>query len=283
MAHFAHYIARRLVQAPYRHPRHPWFARNRPEDQDPRHPLYHVTRGLTGPAARVRAGDTIWLFSQLRTPWGELPPSLDAKLVVACVARCERHDGGASLLRYGAAVGSRWFPLHDARPLLQQLETICSTGKVSSLLSGNSGSVGRALQSMRELASPALLEAFEARVAALGFDFISYRLIDGTRLAFDKCRELVCTGQPVFWDRWSLPRRVAERREFLDDAVLEGVLRDQIEACRRFWIIDTPRYGERGSYTERELMAATALGKAEARPMHRPGRTSLPSTMRKSR
>ena len=33
-----------------------------------------VTRSRTGPAARVQRGDTIWLISQLRSPWGSFRP-----------------------------------------------------------------------------------------------------------------------------------------------------------------------------------------------------------------
>lgn len=79
MAHFAHYVRRTVVEVNYEDPSDPWFAENQPDNQGFEAPAYHVTRSLTGPAARVSGGDTIWLFSQLTTPWGNFPPALDAK------------------------------------------------------------------------------------------------------------------------------------------------------------------------------------------------------------
>ena len=37
-------------------------------------------RMYSGVASRVGVGDTIWLFSQLSSPWGSLPPALDGKI-----------------------------------------------------------------------------------------------------------------------------------------------------------------------------------------------------------
>jgi hypothetical protein len=92
MAHFAHYVRRTVVEVNYEDPSDPWFAENQPDNQGFDSPAYHVTRSLTGPAARVSEGDTIWLFSQVITPWGVFPPALDAKITSIRFKRSEETE-----------------------------------------------------------------------------------------------------------------------------------------------------------------------------------------------
>lgn len=256
MADFAHYVRRRLAQPDYLDPADPWFAANPPDGQGFDAPAFHVTRQRGYPADRVRRGDTIWLFSQLATPWGALPPALDARITVDCVTEQEvrgKH-GLQCALRFVAGAGAAWFPLARADECLSALQ-VRDKGRDAPrpLLHGNTRAIGQALQGMRLLDSPDALHRHVAGLESRGFDFISYRLIDGTRLAFDTVQALLDAGQPVFWDRWSLPRRIAERREFVRDADLDAVLMRHIDTATRVHVIDSPRYGEAGSYSRREF------------------------------
>ena len=119
---------------------------------------------------------------------------------------------------------------------------------------------------MRELANPHLLAEWEHGLESIRPDFISYRIIDGTRLAYEKAIQLVKAGQPIFWDRWSLPRRMAERREFLNDESLEAHLHKVMGQCRIVWGIRSAKYGERGSYSARELKEAQRLQRLKFYP-----------------
>jgi len=119
---------------------------------------------------------------------------------------------------------------------------------------------------MRELSNVAPLLKLERKIDVMPFDFISYRLIDGTRLAFDKAIQLVEEGGVVFWDRWSLPRRLAERREFLKDDSLDSYILNQIYLCKTLWAILSTRYAEIGSYSADEVCLAQRLGKLKTYP-----------------
>jgi hypothetical protein len=246
MADFAHYVKREIVEVDYQSPDAAWFAEHHPDDQGFVTPTYHVTRAKTGPATRVSKGDTLWLFSQLRAPWGELPPALDAKIIVAEVTdyrECHRRTEAA--FRFAADEGSSWFPLYDARDTLMALETKTpSRPGVRKLLARWDQPLGTTLQSMRELADSTPLVDLERKLAVRGFDFVSYRLLDGTRAAFEEVRQLLQAGHAIWWDRWSLPRRLAERREFLDDPALDKFIRERIELSGTVFGIVSPKYAE---------------------------------------
>ena len=92
---------------------------------------------------------------------------------------------------------------------------------------------------------------------------ISYRIADGTKQAFELAKRLVSSGQPIFWDRWSLPRRLAERRELIDDTTLNDYLCEKISAARMVWGVDSPLYAEKGSYSLIEQDLASSLNKFE--------------------
>lgn len=273
MAHFVHYLRREVVQVAYDNPSDPWFAENQPDDQGLATPAFHVTRCTQGPAVRVAIGDTIWLFAQLFSPWGKLPPALDARIEVTAIAR----PGNANGFRFKAGPESTWFPLSDASKTLSSLRTITADGATTSLLSSAMQPVGRALQSIRELDNEKVVLRSASKLAVAKVDFVSYRLLDGTRDAFMKVRQLVQDGRAVFWDRWSLPRRLAERREFLKDRALDDHIRNQIEAASVVWGIATPLYGADNSYSEKELSLASDLKKLR---LHSPSRNKEQRTRR---
>ena len=260
--HFAHYILREIrTDIDFSNPADPWFAENQPDNQGFDRPFYHVTQSASGPSTRVEEDDYIWLFSQLASPWDKkLPPALDAKIVVKSID--DRKQG----FRFEAGPDSRWFPLADASSLIAELQTKDITGNVRSLLASENQHIGRALQSMREIENSDAVLKWESDMDALPNDFVSYRLIDGTKLAFEKVCDLLPEGRRVFWDRWSLPRRLAERREFLSDDALDAHIFAQMPRCDVVWGISSEKYAEKGSYSLRERDQAQTLGKLKMYP-----------------
>lgn len=263
--HFAHYLKRRLVHFNYADPKHPWFSKHKTDGQGFSAPAYHITRSTSKPASEVVAGDTIWLLSQLDTPWGKLPPSLDARITVSQASPWKRKgkndEENQQGLIFHAGEGSSWYPLWDASGLLEQMKIRLASGKAGPVLGNPPRHVGQALQSMREIANPKLLERHVHKLAARGFDFISYRLCDGTRLAHLHAESLAAKGRPFFWDRWSLPRGLAERREIKKRTFLAEYLEEMIGRSKRVWGIESPRYAEEKSYSKVERDLALKSGK----------------------
>lgn len=267
MASFAHYTLRTIDMLNFADENDPWFSENQPDNQGFTNPNYHITRSKVGAAARVSPGDTIWLFSQLKSPFGTLPPSLDAKIVVSSIP--DRSDADKVGFRYEAEPElSRWLPLRDISTILLNLHTVDCNKNESPLLNTPSQHVGRALQSMRELKSDEPLIRFEREGDSLSYDFISYRLLDGTKNAFRKVNSLVATGKSVWWDRWCLPRRLAERREFLSHDSLDGHIMEAIRGSNIVWGIESDGYGEKGTYSAAEKIEAERIGKFRLVPYH---------------
>ena len=255
--HYIHYIPRRIVSRFPSSISAPWFSEFTEFGTGFTGPRYHVSRSQYGPATRVKSGDIIWLVSQLyHSTWGALPPSLDAKIEVDSVIKI---DG---MFKYSAGAASEWFPLVNMNNVLQNLTTANINQEESLLLSKESQSVGRALQSMRQLNDThLLLEEWATLVKNMSVDFISYRIVDGTKLAFEKVGELLDAKRSIFWDRWSLPRRLAERRELVNDIDLNNHILKELDRSEVVWGIETQKYSEPGSYSFVEYNRAKALGK----------------------
>jgi hypothetical protein len=203
-------------------------------------------------------GDTIWLFSQLIGPWGRLLPALDARIEVAEVRRISREN--KMRCRYAAGTGSCWFALSDARSLLSTLHARRADGTRTPIIQHPRMAVGQSLRLLRRADDASPLLEYAEDLDARGQDFVSYRLIDGTRDAFALVERLLHEGRSVFWDRWSLPRRLAERRETIDDAALDAFIAGQIRRSTRVHGILSPRYADPDSYSYRERMLAEQLG-----------------------
>ncbi len=206
-------------------------------------------------AAIVQPGDRIWIVSQIFSPWGELPPGIDACVVVASVKR--RRGGG---FHFMAAPSSRWFPLMDAQNLLSKLSTVNTAGEKRKLWADTGKPIGHSLQSMRRLVSAKGLRDWERKSNLLPLNFISYRIYDGTALAFKTVLELLQSGEKVFWDRWCLPRRLAERRERVSGGALDMLLMRQLRSAALVWCIESPLYDHPKSYARKECAAAKNLG-----------------------
>jgi hypothetical protein len=261
MANFVHYIRRGVVGSYDHGPTgDAWFAGRQPRAAGFAAPRFHVTRSVSGPAARVREGDTIWLFSRLETVWGVSPPALDACLMVGRVSKRsglgERQGG----FRYEAAAGSRWFPLSDARMCIRQLLTEDAGGRTQTLWRTRSQTFGQAIRSMRLVPDAKALDAWVRELTRRPTHFISYRLRDGTEAACAKTLQLVKDGESVFFDRWSLPRRLIERRERVSGRALNAYLLSQLRWSEVVWGIGTPQYAVEGTYSAREQETALQAG-----------------------
>jgi len=275
MAHYIHYHARHVRVKPAKDvPQDPWYATYQTQDAGFRKPEYHITRRRSAPASLIGNGDCIWLFSQIKSRWGDLPISLDAKIVV-----CQREDlrrspeKSAAIYRYNACTGSKWFTLFDATGVLPSLWTVTQGGKVSRLLSKADQHPGNAMRSLRKLVDAEPLVLLEKCLEDRIDNFISYRLTDGTQAAFSHCRHLMSQGQSVWWDRWSLPRRLVERREDISTPALDQAIFSMIGKIRPIvWGIETKDYGVPECYGARERRFAEELGLYRSVPVERTAR-----------
>ena len=130
------------------------------------------------------------------------------------------------------------------------------TSKISNLLRRTDQPPGQAMQQIREILDPAPLRDLERRIGEAKTHFISYRHKGGLAYAFAKCRELVRDNRAVWWDRWSLPRRLAERREKVSDRALDSRIRQLLLASDVVWGIETKHYDEAGCYALKEKQLA---------------------------
>lgn len=261
MAHFAHYIRRTISLSPGGVDNALPYVENQTDDQGFERPLYHSVPKSSGAASRAKEGDTFWLFSQLRTPWGELLPSLDARIVVKSITKTGL--GASTRTRFAATETSEWFPIFDASALLSTLLSQNAIGKCQPVLSPKASTVGQALRFPREISNAEEIIAHCNSLKSTPMDFVSYRMVDGTRAAFQLVRSLTKEGKSVFWDRWSLPRRMSERGERLSNLALDRRIQQAIFASRRVWGVESPGYAVKGSYSLLEKALATELRKFE--------------------
>ena len=262
MSHFADYIKRELV-AQHQLNGSDVLERygSQSADAGVSSPVFHSVRVKSGAAKRVKPGDTIWWFSQLQGFGKRLPPSLDARIEVV-----EVRDTGNGRMRFVAGPGSCWFPLWDADNLLHKLKVKSSDGAVSSLLVSPSQAAGQALRFMREIHDPGPLLEHTQAISNISHDFVSYRIDDGTELAFECVARLLDSGRSVFWDRWSLPRRLAEKGVHIDSIILESHIKTAIDQARVVWGVRSPGYGEEDTYSKLEMELAKSLGKLQHFP-----------------
>jgi hypothetical protein len=204
---------------------------------------------------KVEPGDTIWILSQIHSPWGPLPVGLDARIDVKRIEACSV----CGARRFIAANSSEWFPLAGASDKLRKLKTVAARSSSTELWADSEKPFGQSLQSIRLLESADLLIRWSKRLALKPLNFISYRLCDGTKAAFNKAKELLLGGRAIFWDRWGLPRRVAERRERANDRALNGYIMMRLRQSKFVWCIESPKYSAKGSYSEKERKEAKRL------------------------
>lgn len=235
----------------------PWYAEAQEATGGFDRPAYHVTRATGGAAARVKPGDTIWLVGQLYMGKRKLPPALDARIEVLSVDSRRNEPG----FRYAASPASRWFPLVDLRPVLLGLQSRDAMGNLSPLLADPDRPVGFSLRRMRQLVDDEPFRRWEEAMDSRDHHFISYRLKDGTAAAFETAHDLCRRNVPFFWDRWSMPRRLVERRELVEDAYLNRMIEQHIRRAETVLGVESPLYFEAGCYATRERELAQSLHK----------------------
>lgn len=261
--HHVHFVSRRVALRPSRSVNAQRFASVQKYRTGFAQPEFHITKASSGPATRVEPGDTIWIFGQLHSPWGSLPPALDARIEVVGVEK--RRDGW---LKYAAGPSSQWFPLSDASGALRGLETLDRAGNKTRLWRTRNRPVGHFLQSMRTLADGTKLISWAQALNERPLEFISYRMRDGSRAAFHLA-QVLCRDQQlaVFWDRWSLPRGLTERREQKPKAALDRHLVDAIRRSKIVWGLETALYSEAGAYSAQERDLARGKDRYEPIPV----------------
>ena len=266
MAHFIQYIPRHVVTVIPVDPESPWYSQQQPDSAGFFRPDTHVLAS-DAIANIVAPGDTIWVISQLHGPQGAplscvLPVALDARIDVVEV-------GAARLGGIEAKPGpaSCWFRLADATLLLADLNSITATGKTTSLAVKPNTKVGSKFQSMRRIEDARPLLAWGEWLNREPFDFISYRHADGTYAAFGKVLDLIQRERRImFWDRWGLPRRLAERREGVSSPTLDAHLEAVVRGAAFVYGVESPSYRNTDTYSLREARLAEQLGRFQAVP-----------------
>ena len=254
--HFAHYLKRKVKMRFSKREIELFYKQNQNLEDGFDKPKYHITRRKSGPVTRIKTGDIIWLFSILESPWGEMPPSLDAKIIVEEVRRTKE-----GYYKFIAGPDSVWFNLNDATKCIAQIKTIDSKGNIKNLITKEKNILGKQLQSIRQIKNEKSLLDYLDVIENKGFDFVSYRIKDGTKLAFLKVIRLLEQGKIVFWDRYCLPRRLAERREYVSDCKLDDHLIGILKKSETVWGIETKCYAVKNSYSIKEKETAIELKK----------------------
>lgn len=194
---FIHYVKRRVVS---RYPKNidsHWFSELQEYESGFDHPIYHVTRSTNWPSTLVKPGDIIWLVSQLSSPWGKLPPSIDAFIRVESMEQV-LDDTGKIKVRYYASKDSKCFPLTDTTNMLSKLAVISKNGNKIIPYSKKKNNLGQAFQSMRKIYSTEIINEWAEEIKKRDLHFISYRLVDGTKMAFSKVNSLLNKNLFVF-------------------------------------------------------------------------------------
>ncbi|WP_093167694.1 hypothetical protein [Variovorax sp. YR216] len=258
MTDFVHYLHRKVLL-----PGRADLASARLRDETPSRQSFFVPDRHVIPkdsvSETITSGDTVWMISQLSmtstggTQW--LPVSVDAKIIVGAPPQ-----PGAEGLVIAPGRGSCWLHLADFTVVLFELFSRPKRGCPTKLAAEPGEAIGRHFQGVRKLVDGGPLHAWAGRVEASGADFVSYRQVDGTQLAFAFVSKLLAQGRVLFWDHWSLPRRLTERREQVPDAPLDDALLDALRSARCVWGIQSPRYFEPGSYSAKEAETARSLG-----------------------
>jgi hypothetical protein len=257
MRHYAHYVKRTVKSKNTIFP--PKSGESQQQCDGFNTPVFHSIPINSGVAARIKANDHIWIFSQLSSDFGVLPPSLDACIIVESI---DIVDDGYKRFKFIADVEkSKWFPLFDATELISKLDTINAQNNTRPLLNTPTTAIGQALQFVREIADPTQLFLHANKLAQLQPEFISYRIKDGMLNAFMHAKSLLEKQTPILWDRWSLPRRLTERDEEVDAVKLDQSIVDMINRSTKVWGIYSELYAAEKSYSKLEMEMAKRLGK----------------------
>jgi len=262
-AEFIHYVQRRIISRYPTDIESPWYSELLDYKNNFNKPIYHITRSIAWPATSVEKGDVIWLVSQLSSPWGKLPPSIDAFIEVSSIEKILDKNKKILKILYRASDCSKWFPLVDASEMLANLQFCFKNNEKPESWNQEKAIIGQFFQSMKRIhpTKTKIIREWKEVIGNRDFYFLSYRIIDGTKIAFMKVNSLMKENKPVFWDRWSLPRRLAERRELVPKEPLDLFIIENISKAKKVYCIKSPRYGEAKSYSAKERALAIRLNK----------------------
>ena len=119
MAHFIHYIRRRVRFSYTQKKTSFWFAEVQSNKAGLDRPRYHITRSKIGVASEIKSGDIIWLIAQLYSPSGSLPPAVDARIDVECSSMIRGKGAIVSAIAFKLQrlhVGFLWLTLQTCCP-----------------------------------------------------------------------------------------------------------------------------------------------------------------------
>ncbi len=274
--HFAHYVSRKIT--PFKKDRlarladtndetkQRWFDLVQAKDGGFDRPCKHVTRQDDHVTQSVKPGDAIWIFSQILYRDLAFPPSLDAKIIVAepPYKQPVPWDKSKGRTVFEAGSASFWHLLSDWRGALQATQLSFRNAPPAGVFEKHDH-VGKALQSMKEILDPAPLLDRERELKEYGYyRFISYRHKDGLPLAARAVSDaLMSENAQIWWDRWSLPRRLAEGRELLNNKALEQHIEKKARHAASVIGIETRGYNEPGAFTDKERAWARVYEKRE--------------------
>ena len=118
---------------------------------------------------------------------------------------------------------------------------------------------GKSLQTPRKLDvnSAQLIESRFSELQRMeNYDLISYRHKDGAEDAVNLVQSILKEKRAVWWDRWSLPRRLAEGREALAEETLENEIFSKLAHAKTVYGVMTDGYCQDGAFTLHEQSAA---------------------------
>jgi hypothetical protein len=254
--HYIHYLTRKIDGKLSKVKANKFYALDQQLDEGFIRPKFHITRSRKGPATKIKVGDTIWIISLIKSPWGKTAPSLDAKIIVDNIQVTKK-----GYLKYIASKNSEWYHLCDMSECLFDLQTIDSRNKSKLLIENTINSIGIYLQSIRQLKNYEKIIEWSKHINISEYHFISYRIKDGTKAAFQKAHELLNNEKIIFWDRYCLPRRLSERREFICDRLLDSYLIEKLKKSVKVWGIESKLYAQNDSYSYKEFKLAKQLNK----------------------
>ncbi|MDB1124689.1 hypothetical protein [Vibrio algarum] len=144
--HYIHYVKRKVISRFPTQVNSKWYAELQHYDDGFSKPVFHVTRSVRWPVNEIKPNDVIWLVSQLSSPCGNLPPSIDAKITVNCIETYLNAE--KECIRFAAGLDSTWFHLVDASYVLKKIMIQLKNGKIVKPLAINTN-IEQAFQSVK--------------------------------------------------------------------------------------------------------------------------------------
>lgn len=203
----------------------------------------------------------IWLVSLLKVHDKYMAPSIDARIAVQQVY-CQDDESRAEVPGYASYLlskykyafvadpdpdNSRFFPLHDARPLLEDLRFASKSASrlpEKVLAEERFNEIPLRIWTPRVIRSDcvSLIEEFAEAVKDGPTVFISYRWAEATEYAYHASRALNQAGIATWWDRWTMPRSVVEDNATITEADIQRAIYHGFSRCQFGLILRSSTY-----------------------------------------